>query len=1234
MKLEIQSDTKERNKPSRALSTNGGCLPAKQFFYDQGLKKMSFSTTTGSSSYGGGELRERQHITSVLGSSSSSGGSTAGGIAPHLQNSRFDDVQLFDDRGSANLAPHLQQSYHHHQGGVHPQTHSYDPSHTNTNYNQFSNVMMMNEKYQSGSSFLYNKRIVPILIVSMIPVLTLAGKYSLFVLLMGLLGMYTLDFLQQKAYAFLTFWVSLCLFWASIYTTSASLLWISVFNIFVLLNGSLFVMLTGFWASLQSEWFKTFSPDLVFVTERLVFAMLPVVTIPLVISVVVGLVGIANAPFYLVGVLCLYAFLVGRREVSSFSKNRYIQHPLESRVLISMIFLLPPVFHIFIYHNTFMDNFASHLYALNALVALALLFISSDPAGYLWAFNDSAYDMIINPARATKGVNLKIESHNTMRYFVQLISLALLNLWIEFRVIVPRYHYLIPFGSPWDKIIVFGALNTLASFLLLAIYNQNYTGPNKNSLTKSLLTIFMVTASFFGGILIGLPFYLLPFPIIAMFFGVSYTFEKKVYKIWVFVGCTMICALWFVAHHFWFLKFEFGVSFLPFNWSLRMTHSTMLILFLLAVSMLAIPYTLPSDDESTPKAIGTKEYFSTARNVILIAQVLLLALLEQLLYEQAEGFYSPTLIIITTGFGVVFCKRLFQLKLISIDTVSLLTSLYISKLAIMLSQQGVYGTYISAVFATVSFSRMYYATITNDGDKTFSASPATCVFYIFASGITLFLTRNVLLKTMMSVLIDTRFYDMNQAHLFGFFCIAWGIAILPLSINYMKHNSLVKRFNVFLILIGLIVAVLQPSLAFFSFSDISSSSVSGTAGFAGDFNSLEKTSESLSDFIPWIVIVTLVVLFSLDIISLGERSNLVIRIAFFVLVAVGFSISFSGLYLYYTRIWTHLTILVTMVIAALVIYTTHFPLNHSYQPSLFLFAAFVITLPVTYLSISIDEESLKQKNSFLKAESLHPSTYSFVLTELTKSARIAVLGLYCALSALIAILIKFKLIGYPLIRIRKANKVLNVKNDSESASQTIDPYLSVPGSDELSVVNNGATVACFVLCIALTTWLNPDRYEAYLLFCCIFLLLNRDSQLLSEFKDSLRFIVVLLAMEVCMAMFFMIDTILFFSTSATSPNTSFDGMISQYALKFLLLILTLPSHILFIRFLMRLNKPNTRPILMSLPFSLLSAILTIAFSLYLDNFYSLIYITVSAVGASILQAMISAQYVREQVILL
>ncbi len=82
--------------------------------------------------------------------------------------------------------------------------------------------------------------------------------------------------------------------------------------------------------TLQSEWFHKWSPELTLSAERMLFAALPLVSLPLVMSVIVGMVGIQNAPFYLCGLLCLYVHLFSVRTKSSFKQSGVVTTPIQS----------------------------------------------------------------------------------------------------------------------------------------------------------------------------------------------------------------------------------------------------------------------------------------------------------------------------------------------------------------------------------------------------------------------------------------------------------------------------------------------------------------------------------------------------------------------------------------------------------------------------------------------------------------------------------------------------------------------------------------------------------------------------------------------------------------------------------------------------------------------------------------------------------------------------------------
>lgn len=86
----------------------------------------------------------------------------------------------------------------------------------------------------------------------------------------------------------------------------------------MVMHGSLFILLLGVWGSLQSSWFRSFSPELVLISERLLFAVLPTVCIPLIMSVLVAITGIRNAPFYLAFIMCAFIHYYVKPARSSF----------------------------------------------------------------------------------------------------------------------------------------------------------------------------------------------------------------------------------------------------------------------------------------------------------------------------------------------------------------------------------------------------------------------------------------------------------------------------------------------------------------------------------------------------------------------------------------------------------------------------------------------------------------------------------------------------------------------------------------------------------------------------------------------------------------------------------------------------------------------------------------------------------------------------------------------------
>jgi energy-converting hydrogenase Eha subunit E len=139
-----------------------------------------------------------------------------------------------------------------------------------------------------------------------------------------------------------------------------------------------------------------------------------------------------------------------------------------------------------------------------------------------------------------------------------------------------------------------------------------------------------------------------------------------------------------------------------------------------------------------------------------------------------------------------------------------------------------------------------------------------------------------------------------------------------------------------------------------------------------------------------------------------------------------------------------------------------------------------------------------------------------------------------------------------------------------------------------------------------------------------------------DLKESTRYVIPLLLVETFIFLFFIVDSISFAANQDLRYEyyNSFSDGVSSFALRVFILILNLPSHALFIRFLFKLNKPSWKPLLLCLPFSIISVIITLIFQLYSNTFHSLLYICIGAVCTIVLQMMVSIQWIREQVILL
>jgi hypothetical protein len=117
------------------------------------------------------------------------------------------------------------------------------------------------------------------------------------------------------------------------------------------------------------------------------------------------------------------------------------------------------------------------------------------------------------------------------------------------------------------------------------------------------------------------------------------------------------------------------------------------------------------------------------------------------------------------------------------------------------------------------------------------------------------------------------------------------------------------------------------------------------------------------------------------------------NILIFMLTNILQGLAFAGTYLRFTSVIITFMVCMAFVLASFVLFTAHFPVGSSYTLSLTLYAAFIVTLPFTFVALSFDTDT----------------------TDMLRTAIIALLGLYTALNVFMAVVIKFKLSGRPLI---------------------------------------------------------------------------------------------------------------------------------------------------------------------------------------------------------------------------
>jgi hypothetical protein len=319
----------------------------------------------------------------------------------------------------------------------------------------------------------------------------------------------------------------------------------------------------------------------------------------------------------------------------------------------------------------------------------------------------------------------------------------------------------------------------------------------------------------------------------------------------------------------------------------------------------------------------------------------------------------------------------------------------------------------------------------------------------------------------------------------------------------------------------------------------------------------------------------------------------------------------------------HILIVITMICTSVFVVFTHLPSASSTKLLPWMFALLVALFPVTYLLEGEVRIKNMLGNSGIGDGEIEGSKLTTLLA--VEGARTSLLGLYAAIFMLIALEIKFELTS--LMR-EKAHERGGIRHSqsSQTNSGTFPPRLRFAQKRRaasvtafsikriaaegawMPAVGNVATTMCFAICIILNVNLTGGSNRAIFFLAPILLLLNQDSDFVAGFGDKQRYfpVTAVISSYLVVTTFYSIWEDIWHG----NPGWGFEigGPDWFFAVKNVaLLILTLPSHIIFNRFVWSYTKQTDSTPLLTLPLNLPSVLITDVIKIRILGLLGIIY---------------------------
>jgi hypothetical protein len=608
------------------------------------------------------------------------------------------------------------------------------------------------------------------------------------------MGAYILDGMRFKEGAFTAVWATLAV--AHLALAYNSLLLENtdfplLLALLALAMCSLTLFLIGVWATLQFKWIQLQHPAVAVAFEKmLLIGCLPVAAAMQAWGIASST-GMDTAPFFLAALLCVLYYLFALPLTSSFvapprrtsmGGAAIVTPPCQGKSDGFSAFLVTVALPAGVYFAAHAGNIFQwvHLWSLLLVGSGPLLFVASIKDGLWWLGTSSAADALRN-------------------LFV-LLALGGLLAGIEGRIIFHSFGQYIRLAEPWSYIAITLALYSVGALGLLYV-----SGALGEDAASALMGPVIMVSSSIGGLVMGLPIYVLPAPLLASA-GLALFFDSRSFKDYlVFVIGAVATGVWFLWKHFWFLK-DIHLNGMPLR----------TLCVLLGTAML-------------PALIIPGLWHSGAKHgmiaVPLLIQAGLLCIIEETLFAgdhtavtyNVHPMFPPFLVIATSAAGLALARRLSSLKSISAVESYLLQCAYGAKLAMLFVPEAKLMVPVLGVLLAVT------PPILVDGHSPGSSNGSSSDLSLRRRSQLLPWQGAGLATAVVFAIIAARYaiYDIlhmvlnrrpSEALATGALLLAASLGCIPLVSRYYKGLQQAKRALLLTAAAGLLLMLLRPPL--------------------------------------------------------------------------------------------------------------------------------------------------------------------------------------------------------------------------------------------------------------------------------------------------------------------------------------------------------------------------------------------------------------------------------------